>query len=65
MISISQEEPLLPFTISNHCESDDLDLFTDDAASLAPTAREFENQLQTAGLNMRVKKATYFYKTID
>lgn len=39
-----------------HRESDDLDLFTDNAISLPPTAREFESQLHAAGLDVRVER---------
>ncbi|MBF7084686.1 nucleotidyl transferase AbiEii/AbiGii toxin family protein [Desulfallas sp. Bu1-1] len=42
-------------------ESEDLDLFTGDAVSLAPTAQEFESQLQAAGLDVQVvrRQATF------
>ncbi|OAT86746.1 nucleotidyl transferase AbiEii/AbiGii toxin family protein [Desulfotomaculum copahuensis] len=39
-----------------HRESDDLDLFTDQAISLPPTAREFESQLHAAGLDVKVER---------
>lgn len=44
-----------------HRESEDLDFFTGDAVSLAPTAREFESQLQAAGLDVQVvrRQATF------
>lgn len=40
----------------HHRESEDLDFFTGDAVSLAPTAREFENQLRAAGLGVQVER---------
>jgi len=40
----------------HHRESEDLDFLTGDAVSLAPTAREFENQLRAAGLNVQVER---------
>lgn len=40
----------------HHRESDDLDLFTGNAVSLPPTAREFENQLRSAGLDVGVER---------
>ena len=39
-----------------HRESDDLDFFTADPASLDPTARDFEKTLRSAGLNVQVER---------
>ncbi|MEM3442251.1 MAG: nucleotidyl transferase AbiEii/AbiGii toxin family protein [Candidatus Bathyarchaeia archaeon] len=40
----------------HHRESDDLDFFTADPASLDPAARDFENTLRSAGLNVQVER---------
>ncbi len=39
-----------------HRDSDDLDFFTADPASLDPTARDFEKTLRSAGLNVQVER---------